>query len=532
MQEKVKEIIDKVLVWWNKFLPKQKTIIIGIAAATVFTFAILIYIFTKPQYTLWRTCETSTESAEIKEILDGADIKNEVSEDALRIKVLTKQIGEANLILGASGYLPDDWDAISKVTNGGFSKTEADKQREMVVYKEKQLESAIETYSAVKKADVLLDIPSQKGTLIANKEESSAYVQLTLRDYFTADQAATVARAVATALGSKTTAKVVIVDSEANLLFSGEEDTSILARANSELQLRAQAQSLLGTDVKKIILGTQLYDLVEVSAWLDMDFASYEEAVHEYYVEEGREQGPLSHEELDEAENSGGTAAIPGTDSNNENGHLWQTGDNTESSESHILRDYLPSEYVKKWITTPGNTNYAKSSAAIACISYKVVKQEDAKRQGFLDGISWEEYKLANSGRTKMDVDPDLYGMIANATGMSEDKITVMAYEEYRFIDAEGLDVNTTDVLSIVLIIIIIALLALVVVRSMTMRKEVSEAEELSVEDLLQSTPEAEIEDIEVETKSETRKMIEKFVDDNPEAAAKLLRNWLNEEWG
>ena len=36
---------------------------------------------------------------------------------------------------------------------------------------------------------------------------------------------------------------------------------------------------------------------------------------------------------------------------------------------------------------------------------------------------------------------------------------------------------------------------------------------------------------IEVETKSETRKAIEKFVDENPEAAAALLRNWLNDDW-
>ena len=40
------------------------------------------------------------------------------------------------------------------------------------------------------------------------------------------------------------------------------------------------------------------------------------------------------------------------------------------------------------------------------------------------------------------------------------------------------------------------------------------------------------LDDIEVETKSETRKLIEKFVDENPEAAANLLRNWLNEDWG
>ena len=52
---------------------------------------------------------------------------------------------------------------------------------------------------------------------------------------------------------------------------------------------------------------------------------------------------------------------------------------------------------------------------------------------------------------------------------------------------------------------------------------------ETSVEKLLQTIPEEQLEDIDLEAKSETRRMIEKFVDENPEAAAHLLRNWLNE---
>jgi flagellar M-ring protein FliF len=34
-----------------------------------------------------------------------------------------------------------------------------------------------------------------------------------------------------------------------------------------------------------------------------------------------------------------------------------------------------------------------------------------------------------------------------------------------------------------------------------------------------------------VEEKSEARRIVEKFVEDNPELAANLLRNWLNEDW-
>jgi flagellar M-ring protein FliF len=40
------------------------------------------------------------------------------------------------------------------------------------------------------------------------------------------------------------------------------------------------------------------------------------------------------------------------------------------------------------------------------------------------------------------------------------------------------------------------------------------------------------LEEIDLNDKSETRVAIEKFVDENPEAVALLLRNWLNEDWG
>lgn len=53
MPDKIKEILEKVLAWWNKFTTKQKTIIIGVTAVVIFTFAMLISVFTKPQYIQW-----------------------------------------------------------------------------------------------------------------------------------------------------------------------------------------------------------------------------------------------------------------------------------------------------------------------------------------------------------------------------------------------------------------------------------------------------------------------------------------------
>ena len=82
------------------------------------------------------------------------------------------------------------------------------------------------------------------------------------------------------------------------------------------------------------------------------------------------------------------------------------------------------------------------------------------------------------------------------------------------------------------LIVIILALLAFVVIMSLRTKREVEEEEELAVEDLLQSNQADQLESISTEQKSDARKLIETFVEENPEAVAILLRNWLEEDWG
>ena len=82
---------------------------------------------------------------------------------------------------------------------------------------------------------------------------------------------------------------------------------------------------------------------------------------------------------------------------------------------------------------------------------------------------------------------------------------------------------------------LILALLLIVVLTTFKKNKEEETVEEteLSVDDLLTTTQEHQnVEDIDLESKSEIRLMVEKFVDENPDASAQLLRNWLNEEWG
>ena len=535
MADKIKTIPAKILEWWNKYTSKQKTIIISIAAGVVLALAILITVLTRPQYELLVTCDSTKESSAIIELLEGASpaIDYVYSEDGYQIKVEKSQIGQANVLLGANN-IPTARMAITEVTSGGLGTTESDKLKLYKAYQEEMLEADLESMENIKSANVDLHIPEDNGTMIAQNEDASAAIMLELNDVLTNDQAANIAQFVKTSLGNEKIQTITIIDNEGNLLFSGDDTSSITGAANSQFTVKQQTEAVLQSNIKKVLLGTNEYNLVEVSSNLELDFSSVEETEHLFYAPEGQTQGVLSHEDIYESEATGGISGVPGTDSNNQDNTDYMIPDyeSSSSSTSEISRDYLPNEKVTLTKIPAGLVKYNNSSISVAAIKYKVLKETDAKNQGLLDGITWDEYKAMNQERTKLEVDEDIVDLVAKASGISRENISFIAYEEPMYIDAEGGALTGTDILQIVLIVLILGLLAFVIFRSMRSEKVIVEEEEVSVESLLQSTPESTLEDLEVETKSEIRKLIEKFVDENPEAAASLLRNWLNEDWG
>ena len=87
MVEKIKELWAKVLEWWNKFTTKQKTAIVGVAAAVIFAFAILIWVFSQPTFVELGRYKTTAEAAEVVDLLEGAEIEYKTSTDGLQVLV-------------------------------------------------------------------------------------------------------------------------------------------------------------------------------------------------------------------------------------------------------------------------------------------------------------------------------------------------------------------------------------------------------------------------------------------------------------
>jgi len=538
MVDRLKEILQRVLEWWNKFTAKQKTIIISVAAGVILALAILATILTRPKYETLITCESAKEASEITELLEGEAIPYITTDDGLIISVQKKDIATATLLLGANNYPADSY-SLESALAGGLSTTESDKQKTYKLYQETHLQEIMEATEYVKKAYVTLSIPDNDGTLLAKEEESFASVWLELNDTLPEGVAENFARNIATALGNKTTENISIIDSAGNLLFSGAE----AAEANSgtvnttnQIALKTQAEAALKKEVVQVLLGSNLYEDVKVSPNLRMDFSSFKETNHTYTQADENGTNVLAHENTYEAEGTGGAGGIPGTDTNQEETtYVMEDGNASNYSVTEESRDYLPGERITDRVTPPGAIDYANSSIGITASHFVIYKEDDVRAQGLLDGITFDEFILQNSEMVKKEVDEEMITLVANATGIPTANISIVAYDVPIFQPREGLNLSASNIAQIVLIVLILALLGIVVLTTFRRNKEeeTPEETELSVDDLLATTQEHQtVEDIDLETKSEVRLMVEKFVDENPDASAQLLRNWLNEEWG
>lgn len=531
MADRLKELLNKILEWWNKFSTKQKTFIVSAGAGIILALAVLVTILTRPRYVLLLNCESQKQAAEVTELLDGEGLTYTISDDAYQIRIKKEQQAQASMLLAQNDIQSSSY-TIDNVSAGGFSTTEADKQRRYERYLEDRMANDILTmFEQIKRAVVDYHIPEQDGTLIASKEDSYIMIVLTLKEEMSAETAAGIAKLASVAMGNKTTENVVIMDSLGNTLYCGDDDYSASGTASSQLSVKAQWEAKVKSEVRQVLLGTNEFDRVEVAANLVVDFSTSKVREHEYYVEGDNTQGYLSSSRTFSSSAQNGNGEVPGTDANGEPEYVYQDSGNSSSETEEQELKYLPNERITDKDVSPGVVDYSQSSISLAATTLNLVREEDVRAQGLLDGgVTWDEYKLANAGRTQIEVSDDLYNVVSKATGFPVGNIAIVAYSENVFFDREGLNISGSDIMQIVLIVIILALLAFVVLRSMRSDRRSDQPEELSVETLLQSQPELELEDIGVETVSETRRLIEKFVDENPEAVANLLRNWLNEE--
>ena len=499
MPERLKAILDKITAWWKKFNTKQRSVLISIVAVVIVALVILGVVISRPTQVELVEAQSASEASTIKGVLEDNNISYEVDS---KLVFFVNKSDEVNAImaLGDNG-IPAQAYSIDNVTDGSFSTTEADKQKKYQVYLEDKLKDHLEKQSYVNEASVDITMPDKDGTILKSKEEATAAVTLGLKDSITDDQAYAIARLVATALGNDTTKGITIIDKKANVLYSGGDSDTSAGLATSQLSYKQKLEEQVKNEVKKTLESSNIFSNIEVGMNLDIDFSKTETAQKNYTLPDGQTDTGL----LDSESN------YPITDND---------------------KKYLNDEKITTSKNDGGSIKYDSSSITVVATRYKVYDESTLEKNGKLKDTSWEEYKAKHADPVKVtDVDQDLVTSVQNATGISQ--ISFLVYEQPEFVDKASGVRSLSDILQIAITVLIFALLGFVVFKSTRSSEEEPKEEELSVDSLLEQTAENNepLEDIGYNEKTETRLLIEKFVDENPEAAAQLLRNWLNEDW-
>lgn len=535
MPEQVKKILDKIVDWWKKFNNKQRILLISVFSVVMIALVILAVVMTKPNYEHLHVCKDFAEAAKIKEILaTDESIDYIFSEKTLSFSVKEEDVGTASMLLGSSEIELSSYN-INNVVNGSMTMTEADKQKLYKDYLEKKFADHISDLTMVENATVSLNLPKDDGTILSKKEKATAGITLRLKGDISEEQAYAMALYVSTQIGNETTEGITIIDQHSNVIYSGKDSQSAMSTVTTQLTYKEKMENEIKAEISDVLVKSHVFSSVQVAMNLDVDFDQKEVVKTELGIPNGMDGGAITQQSLyDMVSTNGYEGGVPGTDTNDDTTYVIEDGNGgrTEISESDTNYDY------DKTITTThgtgGNIIYENSSAMVMATKYVTYDEVLLRESGQLDDMTWEEFKVANGEKRVVEVDESYITAIANATGFPAKSITFMCYEEPQFIDEPDDGINIMDYAQIIVCVLIFALLGYVVFRSTRSEKVVEEIQpEISVESLLEATAEAHdaLDDIGYSEKSDVRVMIEKFVDENPEAVASLLRNWLNEEW-
>lgn len=521
MPEGLKKLTEKVKTYWNALEKSQKVriyvMVSIIVVAVIATLALTLRVEYIPLF-------DSSEDVDLKSVvnyLDENNIKykkgdNQIYVDSRKVKDIEFDLTTQGIVSPEISFA-DTWSKLS------LTATEADKENLWKNYLINDLVYKLKKFDNVENATVQYNKP-EKTYWARNDSENqgSAYVMLKTTSALTPDQVDAAAKVVAASLGVPAD-NVTIVDQNFNPL--NRQDSSDLARASSQDEMRRQRQLELENKVYETfkigMVQNANFDTMSVSANPTLDFDTHKSVSKEYTAPDPDGQGYRSnYEVVEENLTNGDTGSIPGTDSNPETSPSYQIGENENSNyqKNQTYEERLFNETNSETEKALGKLMPDESTMSIVLWYGKVVENADGLTSEYLDEVR----KLAS-----------------DATGIPTQNITVSIQ---KLVPEATPTVTLSDTLKELfdkygLYALMLILLVIMVVTAMPKKKseigtlEVATAEAAAgavqgAAETMETLP-----DISVEEQSELKKQIDKFVQQNPEAVAQLLRNWIAEDW-
>lgn len=403
-----------------------------------------------------------------------------------------------------------------------------------------ELKASMIQYSFIDDAKVFIDVPESTYSILDEENVTSVTAMVDVNQknekQLTSDVAQNLAYWLANAVGTDVD-HVIINDYNGKCLYNGFTSDGLggdLTGGSTEYCERLR--NTIASNLVDLLVRCGYDDVQVGTQGIQFNMNKIETLTKKYSVADGRDYGyPTNYVHSTNEGSSGTVSGIPGTDSNDndETDYVINDGNsNSSSQEYEKLTGLLTDETIENIKQEKPAIQLDQSSLGIVVTRYKIYDEAQLEKDGTLDNMTFDEFMAQNNQTTTFTVPNTEIQLLSSASGVAAGSITVVGYEVPKFVQKTTKSRSISDYLMIILAVLIIALLIFVVVRGTAPVAVADEEPELSVEQLLATTKENQsLEDIEFSDKSETRKMIEKFVDENPEAVAQLLRNWISDDW-
>lgn len=519
---------------WASLDKQQKTKISIATVLILVTFIFAMYMLLKPKMVKLVAHEDVVTISNYKLALEAENIATKDADDGTSLLVNEKDKVRANVILATQSGINGNTDKFvfeDALNLMGMGTTENVKKETLIRAKQGEIEGDLEAFNSVQSASVQLAMPEDDQFFLEDTDPVTAAVKLSLTDPIDIHQAQAIASYVASSVVGLDIENVRVIDSNMNELYSGDMESGVNRQFDIEAQKKAEIEESVVEQLKP------LYSDIKVTSTIKFDWNNsvIDSTTYEAPNPETPTVGIINKEQSTQENVQGGTSgAAPGTPTNGGTTIYGNTNEGESASGKSSAKDYSINETRTTTEKTGGTIDYNNSSLSVMVYNYVFYNQSTMEASGELGTLTWDQFKQQTLP-TAMEVAPEIVTSVVTGTGISN--VSVTGQQVPIFIDKVETPPQVKEIVMFVVLGILILLLALLIIRN-TQTEEVEEVEpELSVEDLLVSTKVEEIQEVQeaeaikIKQENTIKTQIDKFVTERPDAAAQLLRNWLNEDW-
>jgi len=510
--------------FWVKQGKKRQRLFLVLVAGTIALCILIAAFLNHTTYTVLYSGLSSDEAGEILAKLDEMSVKTKIKDENT---ILVPEADEARLKmqLAADGYpqSAQNYDLFSQ--NVDFMTTDYEKQQYLIFQLQNRLQDAIETLDGVRSAIVTISVPEDDSYVLAeDKTPATASVVLDLSYAAVLDkqQIKGIEYLVANSVPGLDRTNVAIIDSNASLLNSPENDSAVSA---DKLSIEASINQTVEAKVIKLLQPVFGYEAIRVAVNTTVDVNQKVSQEKTYNPSVGN-NGIVSNQDLTQENNGGtdGASGVPGTASNTGTTVYGEagTGETSQSGSSSSSTDYLVNEYTEQ---VEKNGYEIKAITVSVMIGKPGISDDEVKKYkqavAFAAGVSEDQISITTAEFLSLASDSTSG---ENAEGTGFDLFGKIKEKPLYYLIAAGIAAVAVTVSAIVI--------KKVVSRKRKETEEDDEPDQLRA--LLEQKKLAEDLPGEIilnETRAQVlKRQIKEFSVGNPDIVAQLLRTWLKEE--